>query len=143
MAAAKANVCRNAEDGTRGAQWLAEVYAEVVHAEVCGNADRCHVTAWNHSGKVFAEVIAEVCGKGGANPLISLGAEVPPALYKGRRQASPASLRSAALPCIDVAVFETSYENGHDALGHFRARGRRAVLSRRPIPLDHYARNLP
>jgi len=83
-----------------GREIVAEIGAEMNFAEVCGNAEMDPVTHCKHDENELAEVVAEVCGNGMANPLISFDAEMRSSLDGNRRRASPASLRFAALISI-------------------------------------------
>ena len=102
-------VCRNRKRRF-GCKVVAEMDAEVGFAEVCGNAEIAISNRWNHSENDLAEVLAEVCGKGVANPLISLSAEVRRNSNKGRRRAPPRSLRFAAPPVVGQIVPNSYFE---------------------------------
>lgn len=115
-AAATNTVCQNVK-ACFGRKSVAEVYAEVCFAEVCGNAEMHTVSYWNHSRNNFAEVYAEVCGSGVAKSLISLDAEVSSLLHSSRRRASPAPLRFAALTYDVDHSGPNSYVENVDPMG--------------------------
>jgi hypothetical protein len=127
-------VCRNRER-CFVRKIVAEMHAEVVLAELCGNAEMNTVNLWNRSENSLAEVFAEVCGNGVANPLISLSAEVSLALYGNRRRASPASLRFAAIPPVGRCIPNSYFEIGYMDVGLVRKTKRPPSRS---IPLGHF-----